>query len=367
MNKKPCQYCGNEISETAKFCKYCGSEQELVQNDALQEIGVKDKRSGKKFLLPTVACLLVVAIAASVFVILNPFKSGDEQVKNSEPEVENVASYRALAEATKETFLNNSFSCAVDLEFEADDEKGEFSADLKVITEDEDIKNLWADVKLDADKGQILFHDDKAYFYSNKRAVIYDLEIPEIPTDRFDEDYLEKFEECLDDFSWESFYKMLEDEGQLEKFEREFNTEMLEESVDNAIEILASKIDKRADKNRKIYSFNENLNALLDEIVNEFGDSIKDKSVLREIKRDLKNMPEIDVSFEIVVTDDYVSSVKFNIDSSEFELSFKFKIYDVGNTKITDAQIAEFTKKCEEAQIDYEDIYYYDRDVTAAI
>ena len=367
MNKKPCKYCGNEILETAKFCKYCGSEQEPAQNDASTEISVKAKKPRKKFLLSTVACLLVAVIAASVFAILNPFKSADEQSKKSEPEVENVASYRALAEATKETFLNNSFSCTVDFEFETDDEKGEFSADLKVITEDEDIKNLWADVKLDSDKGQMLIHDDKMYLYADRKARIIEIPSFDVPDAEFDEDYLKKFEEYLDGFSWKSFFAMLEDEGQLENFEREFNTEMLEESVDNAIEILASKIDKRADKNRKIYSFNENLNDLLDEIVNEFGDSIKDKSVLREIKRELKAMPEIDVSFEIVVTDDYVSSVKFNIDSSEFELSFKFEIYDVGNTKITNAQIAEFTKKCEKAQMDYEDIYYYDRDVTAVI
>ncbi|MBO5019943.1 MAG: hypothetical protein J6D52_04685, partial [Clostridia bacterium] len=358
---------------------HCGAAQEYFpvesQDNSVVDAVPKKKKFPFKIWGPVVAGILVVAVAASTWFIFDPFGIKDSKdSKKSKKVSENSASYSNLVTAMSDTFSKGSFSFNIEAGLEMGRESMDISAECRAITnEDTLLETLWVDMDLEGDiEGEsmdlgadVLIYDNKMYLYSNGTALIQEFNLESIMSAFYKQVEIPD-NVNLDDFTWEDFYDMLDEMGVLEDFEKEIDTKKFENACVDALSIIESKI-KLADKSGKsVYTFDVNLNDLVEEILEEFKDAVKDEDDFAEIEEGIKEIPNIDVLFEITVTNEYVSGMKFEISSTDFEMYFNFNIFDVGTTKVKQSEIDDFVEKCEDNYTDYDNYYsdehYYEDD-----
>lgn len=380
MNEKFCQECGSKISAESKFCEHCGAVQEYFPNVPQDTVApAPKKKSAFKIWGPIVAGVLVLAVAASALFIFKPFGVSDSKdSKETSGGTDNSsASYSDLVTAMSDTFAEGSLSFDIEVGTEIGGENMEISAECRAVTDkDSSIGTLWMDMDIEGDVegenmdigGDVLIYDDKMYFYSNGSAYIQELDLDSLMSSYYAGGVDIPDDVDLENFTWDDFYDLLDEMGVLEDFEETVDAKKFEGACVDALDIIESEI-KIADKSGKtVYTFDVNLNDLAEEILKEFKDAVKDEDVFAEIEEGLEEIPDIDVLFEITVNKDYVSAMKLEISSDEFEMYLNFSVYDVGTTEIEQSEIDDFVKKCEENNMaedyygDYSEDYYYEED-----
>ena len=354
--KKFCANCGNEIDASAKFCENCGAQQSYFPNEPAMEPVVepvsqeiKPKKGGFKKWIPTVACLLVVAIVVGVFAILNPFdKDGDSNKKDSSDKKAHTANAKVneedITEVLKKTFEKNNLSFDMDLEVKGGGQQIEGSAEARVVYDQESGELLvFMDMDIEgnfdgemADFGvKCLVTNDNVYAYTNGMATILpmeDIEFEDVP----------EFE-----LTWESFYNLLEQSGGLEDFEEQMNREEFEKACEEALKLIGKEIKVKENGSTTTYTFKTNVGSLIKKAAEKFEDAFKRSQDYRDFYSELDEMPQIDTFIEATIKDEAFSNLKFELEAEGNEIDFELKLYDRGKTKITDKEVEEFIELCE--------------------